>query len=93
MRSSDNDVDNANFQSTYGILLFGVPNQGMDITSLIPMAEGQHNLPFLMTLHQESNVLRDLHRDFCRNYDFRNSVIISYYETEKSPTARLVSVG
>jgi hypothetical protein len=90
MKDSNNVTDNANFRSTYGILFFGVPNQGMDISSLIPMVEDQVNLPFLLTLGKESQLLRDLHRKFCSSFDFRDSVIISYYETERSPTAKKV---
>jgi len=91
MKSSGNPLDEANFRSTYAALFFGVPNQGMDISSLVPMVEGQDNLPFLMNLGKDSELLRDLHRDFCSKFDFKDSIIISYYETERSPTAKAVS--
>jgi hypothetical protein len=91
MKRSNNATDRANFQSTYGILFFGVPSQGMDVSSLISMAEGQVNLPFLLTLGKESQLLRELHREFCSSFDFRDSTIISYYETKKSPTAEKVT--
>jgi hypothetical protein len=91
MKQSSNATDRASFLSTYGILFFGVPSQGMDIRSLISMAEGQVNLPFLLTLGKESQLLRDLHREFCSSFNFRDSTIISYYETKKSPTAEKVN--
>jgi protein SERAC1 len=91
MKSSPDLLDNANFRSTYAALFFGVPNQGMDISSLIPMAEGQDNLPFLMSLGKDSELLRNLHRDFGSTFDFKDSIIISYYETERSRTAKKVS--
>jgi hypothetical protein len=78
MGDSNNATDKANFQSTYGILCFGVPSQGMDVSSLVSMAEGQVNLPFLLTLGKESQLLRDLHRKFCASFNFRDSVIVSY---------------
>jgi protein SERAC1 len=91
MKSSDNPLDKANFQSTYAAMFFGVPNQGMDISSLIPLAEGQDNLPFLTNLGNDSELLHDLNWDFCLKFDFKDSIIISYYETERSPTAERVS--
>lgn len=93
MKRRDDSADYDNFQSTYGMLLFGVPNRGMDISSLIPMAQDQVNLPFLMSLGKESSVLRDLHRDFCDHFDYRDSLVMSYYETELSPTAKQVSIA
>ncbi|KAI9741362.1 MAG: hypothetical protein M1834_003079 [Cirrosporium novae-zelandiae] len=82
-----NDIDRSNFASTLGILFFGVPNQGMDINSLIPMTESQPNLPLLMTLRRGSGELRRLSREFNKEFDSRDSIIISYYETEQSPSA------
>ena len=77
----------ATYKATYGILLFGCPNQGMDINSLIPMCEGQANLPFLLSLRQNSERLRQLCRDFPRRFAFPDSRIISFCETKLSPTA------
>lgn len=87
MKNSTYANENENFQSTYAVLFFGVPNQGMDIGSLIQMA-GEQNLPLLMNLGKESELLRVLHRDFLLSFDYRSSKIISYYETKVSPTAK-----
>ena len=42
--SSGDAADSRNFKATYGLLFFGVPNQGMDISSLLTMVRGQPNL-------------------------------------------------
>ena len=75
------------YQATYGLLLFGCPNQGMDVSSLIPMCEGQVNLPFLFSLGRSSERLRQLCRAFPKAFAFPDSRIISLYETKLSPTA------
>jgi hypothetical protein len=87
-----NSVDKKTFDSTYGALFFGVPNQGMDIESLIPMAKERPNLPFLISLGLSSSSLRNLHREFCKAFEFKDSEIVSFYETEESQTARRVSI-
>lgn len=46
-------ADSRNFRATFGILFFGVPNQGMDISSLLAMVRGQPNLHFLSTLSKD----------------------------------------
>ncbi|KAH0556219.1 hypothetical protein GP486_005853, partial [Trichoglossum hirsutum] len=83
-----NRMDKSNFASTCGILFFGVPNQGIDISSLIPMVMDQPNMLFLMSLGKESGYLRDRHRAFCKAFTSRDTKIISFYETEESPTAQ-----
>jgi hypothetical protein len=91
MKESSEAIDQANFRSIYGCLFFGVPNQGMDISSLIPMVENQVNLNFLTTLGNESQYLRQLHRDFVKSFEFRDSHVRSFYETDTSRTARKAS--
>lgn len=85
-------IDKLNFLSTYGALFFGVPNQGMDIRSLIPMVNGQPNHPLICSLGEESEYLRKQHRDFCAAFDFKDSEIVSFYETKLSPTAEKVEL-
>jgi protein SERAC1 len=76
-----------------GILFFGTPNQGMDISTLIPMVEGQPNEDFLRSLGRGSADLRRQEKQWKNAVDdpqstvTRNLEIISYYETEESPTA------
>jgi len=58
--------------STYGAL-FGVPNQGMDITSLVPMVQDQPNQTLLHSLGTESQILRNQCRQFPIAFDKRDS--------------------
>ncbi|KFY26104.1 hypothetical protein V493_04270 [Pseudogymnoascus sp. VKM F-4281 (FW-2241)] len=77
--------------SIYGALFFGVPNQGMDIRSLIPMTEYQVNQGFLHTLSTESELLQKQCREFPKAFDSPKSRIACFYETLTSPTAIMVN--
>jgi hypothetical protein len=90
MKNSSSWVDRNNFKSTYGILFFGVPNRGMNNSSLIAMVEGQSNLPLVLSLETGHPDLRDLHNRFCEAFSFRDSIIISFFETETSATVEKV---
>jgi hypothetical protein len=74
-------------KATYGMLLFGCPNKGMNIESLRAMCGGQANEPFLLSLRPESERLRQLCREFPAAFSVPHSKIVSFYETELSPTA------
>jgi protein SERAC1 len=87
--ASTDDPDILN--SIYGALFFGVPNQGMDIKSLIPMVENQVNQGLLHSISNESQLLRKQTRDFPKAFDFPESKIVCFYETVTSPTA--IKVG
>ena len=76
----------------YGALFFGVPSQGMDITSLIPMVKGQPNQALLHLIGKESQILRNQCRDFPKAFDYQDSKIVCFYETVMSPTAALVII-
>jgi predicted alpha/beta hydrolase family esterase len=45
--------------SIYGALFFGVPNQGMEIASLVPIVKDQPNEALLNSLGKESQILRN----------------------------------
>lgn len=77
--------------SIYGALFFGVPNQGMDIASLVAMVKDQPNQALVHSLGTESQILRDQCRYFSDAFDSRDSKVVCFYETMKSPTAELVS--
>ena len=85
---SGNDADSRNFKATFGILFFGVPNQGMDISSLLSMVHGQPNLHFLLTLSKDGGLLQSLIEKFQATFAFQDSHIYSFYETDMSPTAK-----
>lgn len=57
------------FRATFGILFFGVPNQGMDISSLLAMVRGQPNLHFLSTLSKDGGFLQGLIKKFRATFD------------------------
>jgi hypothetical protein len=78
--------------STYGALFFGVPNQGMDIKSLIPIVKDQPNQALLHSLGTESQILREQCRKFPAAFDYSDSEIMCFYETLESPTAIQVNL-
>lgn len=83
--------NHALLDSIYGALFFGVPNQGMDITSLITLVKDQPNQGLLHSLQKESQILRHQCREFPKAFDHQDSEIICFYETDMSPTAAKVS--
>lgn len=90
MRDGD-ALDKANLKATYGALFFGVPSQGMDISSLVPMVGNQPNRQFLKSLDKGSAILEEQRVKFPEYFDFKDSEIISLFETKESPTAERVS--
>ena len=86
--ASGSDADSRNLKATFGILFFGVPNQGMDISSLLSMVRGQPNLHFLSTLSKDGGFLQGLVERFQATFAFQDSHIYSFYETNTSPTAK-----
>jgi hypothetical protein len=85
------ESDKANLKSIYGMLFFGVPSQGMSIKSLVPMVENQPNRFFLESLSKVTDGLRAQRQNFRQVFPFKDSRIISFYETKQSPTAQKVS--
>ncbi|GFF32144.1 isoform Er14 of ankyrin-1 [Aspergillus udagawae] len=73
--------------SICGFLFFGVPHQGMAIESLVPLVKDQPNRGLLESLGKNSALLMRLEQDFRDAFSERPIRIISFYETEKSPTA------
>ncbi|KAI9150446.1 WD40 repeat-like protein [Paramyrothecium foliicola] len=75
-----------------GLLLFGVPNDGMSIGSLISMVTDQPNRQLVDSLNNiNSHALRTPNRDFLQIQDEFAPKIFCFYETKKSPTAALVA--
>ncbi|KAL2211269.1 hypothetical protein CC79DRAFT_194278 [Sarocladium strictum] len=85
--SMGDEKDKGDLKSIVGALFFGVPNKGMDITSLIPMAGEQPNRPLLESICKGSSLLQTQSEQFEMAFPFRDSSIISLYETMLSPTA------
>lgn len=84
------EKDKANSRAVRGILFFGVPSQGMDISSLLGIVKGKVNEHFLQGLRHDSDTLRNQHREFCKIFPYESCKIMSFYETEYSPTAKKV---
>lgn len=78
----------------YGIAFFGVPHDGMDIRSLIPMAGDGPNRFLLESIGKNnSQILSIQQREFSEVLGVKGEFeIISFYETRLSPTAIQVCV-
>ncbi|KPM39165.1 hypothetical protein AK830_g7399 [Neonectria ditissima] len=93
-RSQKQD-DQKLYRQVYGIVFFGVPHDGMDITSLVPMVENGPNRFLLESLSNiNSQVLSTLQREFHTAMGQEgDSEVFCFYETEMSPTAVKTELG
>jgi hypothetical protein len=75
------------------ILFFGVPHDGMDIESLIPMVQREPNAALLMSIDRiQSEVLQLQKQNFDRVMQASPHIeVYCLYETSMSPTAIMVS--
>lgn len=85
--AEDDERDRDMLFATYGLLFFGVPGRGMENKSLMAMVQGQPNASFVSMLSRNSEALGTQHRRFCEALPFKDSIVISFFETEESPTA------
>jgi hypothetical protein len=93
MKSSDNPEDQLNLQSTYGALFFGVPSQGMNVEAMAAMINdlpARYNLN-LLDQRLGFRLRNRQHEDFCKAFAYKDSRIIQFFETKKSPTVIQVS--
>ncbi|KAL5610516.1 hypothetical protein FOBRF1_006633 [Fusarium oxysporum] len=90
LSKSKNEDDIRLIRAVYGILFFGVPHDGMDIGSLIPMVGDGTNRFLIESIgHINSQILNIQQREFHAALgEEGDSEIVCFYETEKSPTAR-----
>lgn len=83
---SDGDSENGFvFNSCHALLLFGVPNKGLEGTSLRSMVKGQPNAKLIENLEGSSDFLRLLH-ELWESLKPQNAKIVSIYETKPTPT-------
>ncbi|KIM98677.1 hypothetical protein OIDMADRAFT_31451 [Oidiodendron maius Zn] len=88
VRIAESDSDSDLVSLVFGALFFGVPNDGMDIESLIPMVNNQPNRFLLESLHDVNpQILTLQNRSFSRILKQTNFEIFCFYETKQSPTA------
>jgi hypothetical protein len=88
MKLSSNDIDQQNIMATYGALFFGVPNNGMKTEALAAMVgDGPQKFDLVMLDGDLGSRLRSKkHQEFCNAFDYKDSKIVSFYETQKTPT-------
>lgn len=86
------DRDIKLLQRVYGIAFFGVPHDGMDTSSLIPMVGDSPNRFLLESINNiNSQILNTQRRQFHMALGQEgDSEIVCFYETLKSPTAKKV---
>lgn len=86
MNASQGSLDDKDiFRSCYALILFGVPNRGLEITGLRSMVQGQPNEDLVRDLRTESSFLKLLYKGFYDTFH-EDSQIISIYETKKTHT-------
>lgn len=71
--------------SCYAVIFFGVPNRGIEKSSLESMVKGQPNEQLVRDLGPDSRFLTHLHDMFYRRFTFDDSPIISIYEMKTTP--------
>lgn len=79
--------------AVYGVVFFGVPHDGMDIRSLIPMVSDQPNRFLVESIgHINSQILSTQRRDFHTALGGKgDSEVFCFYEMLQSPTAQQVN--
>ncbi|OTA02427.1 hypothetical protein A9Z42_0027950 [Trichoderma parareesei] len=89
LSNSSDELDKRLRRAVYGIAFFGVPHDGMDIRSLIPMAGNGPNRFLLESIGSySSQVLSTQQREFSQALGGQGETeLISFYETRMSPTA------
>lgn len=92
MKKNNNPDDLTHIASTYGALLFGVPAKGMNVKAMAAMVGEGAPAYTLSQLDQEVGyrAREDRHKEFCNAFDYTDSKIIQFFETDKSPTVKEV---
>ncbi|UKZ79092.1 hypothetical protein TrVFT333_006842 [Trichoderma virens FT-333] len=83
--------DQAIFRSCYALMLFAVPNRGLDNSNLMYMVRGQPNEDLVKDLKQSSRFLNMLGQRFNKYFTLDDSKIICIYETRMIPTIQWCS--
>lgn len=92
MREDEHEEDEELLKSVVGFVFFGVPHHGMTTESLVPLFQDQPNRALLESLGKNSDLLSRLQKDFDKAISAQHPEVVSYYETESSPTACKVSI-
>lgn len=75
-------------QSCHAVQFFGVPNNGLEVASLISMVKGQPNSNLIADLKGGSQFLRLLDM-FWEGFKVRDTRVVSINETKPTPTVQL----
>ncbi|EXL92970.1 ankyrin repeat-containing domain protein [Fusarium oxysporum II5] len=70
-----------------GFAFFGVPHRGLAVECLVPLVKDNPNRALLESLNKNSSLLEHLQNEFGKISKVRSLFIVSFYETERSPTA------
>lgn len=70
-------------------MLFGVPNRGIETSSLMAMVKGQPNEALVRDLSESSRFLSLLQSMFYERFTIDSSRIICVYETQMTPTVEV----
>lgn len=79
-------------RAVYGVIFFGTPHDGMDISSLIPMVGDGPNRFLIESISRiNSQILSIQQREFHKALgEEGDSEVFCFYETVKSPIAQQV---
>ncbi|KAM4062561.1 tetratricopeptide repeat domain-containing protein [Hirsutella rhossiliensis] len=90
LAKSEQEDDKKLLEAVYGIVFFGVPHDGMDISFLIPMVGDGPNRFLVESISRiNSQILSIQQRDFHKALRAEGeSEIVCFYETMQSPTAK-----
>lgn len=94
MKGSRKTEDMEFLDNIIAFLFFGVPHQGMATEHLFPMVGEQPNRSLIQSLGKHSAILQRYEDEFSEALDTKEPrpEILSFYETEMSPTAKFVSL-
>lgn len=93
IRFDESDYDSNLLEMIRGILLFGAPNDGMNIESLTPLVNDQPNRFLLESLSsQHSYISKTQKSKFSKALKRTNCQLFCFYETQLSPTAAQVDI-
>lgn len=85
--------DLAYLRCVYGLVLFGVPHNGLLVDPWLRIIGQRANADLIRSLKPESRDLQRLDKAFRKKFQLPESRVISVYETMKSSTTKEVSPG
>lgn len=93
LMANSTDSDRAILQAVKAIIFFGAPSQGMHVSHLMAMVDGQPNRQLIEDLEPHSSFLKLLEQQFTAAASLRRIRLISFYETKKSQIPQVRFLG